>query len=99
MAAGAGAAAPQGPTTGSLIGAAIGGALLVVAVIGVAIRFRIVSAQLNSTPSVSTWRSKSKKSRTPEFEISTNPAPTLTENPTLVLRVDRVNSARQATEV
>ena len=99
IAAGAGAASPQGPAAGSLIGAAIGGALLVVAVIGVAIRFRIVSAQLNSTPSVSTWRSKSKKSRTPEFEISTNPAPTLTENPTLVLRVDRVHSARQATEV
>ena len=88
--------APQGPTTGSLIGAAVGGGLLVIVVIGVAIRLRIVSAQLNGSPNVTTWRSKSKKSRTHEFEIGTNPEPTLTQNPTLVLRVDRVNSARQA---
>ena len=95
MAAGGGAGSPQGPTTGSLIGAAIGGALVVVAVIGVAIRFRIVSAQLNGSPNVTAWRSKSKKARTPEFEISTHPAPILTENPTLVLREDRVKSVRQ----
>jgi hypothetical protein len=74
----------------------VGGALIVLAVIGIAIRFRIVSAQINGTPNVTTWRSKSKKSRTHEFEIGTNPEPTLTQNPTLVLRVDRVNSARQA---
>jgi hypothetical protein len=98
MAAGTGAGSPQGPTTGSLIGAAVGGGLLVVAVIAIAIRFRIVSAQLNGSPTVTTWRSKSKKSRTHEFEIGTNPTPILTENPSLVLRVDRTNTVRQ-TEV
>ena len=98
MAAGTGAGSPQGPTTGSLIGAAVGGGLLVILVIGVAIRLRIVSAQLNGSPNVTTWRSKSKKTRTHDFEIGTNPSPILTENPTLTLRVDRVNSVRQ-TEV
>jgi hypothetical protein len=45
------APAPVAPVTnaGSLVGAAIGGALLVVALLGLAIRLRIVSAQLNET--------------------------------------------------
>ena len=91
MAAGTGAAAPQGPTTGSLIGAAIGGALLVVAVIGLAIRFRIVSAQLNATPKISVWRTNAKGKKRPEFEIGTNP--TIVNNPTMTMRINRMSMA------
>ena len=91
IAAGAGAAAPQGPTTGSLIGAAIGGGLLVVAVIGLAIRFRIVSAQLNATPKISVWRTNAKGKKRPEFEIGTNP--TIVNNPTMTMRINRMSMA------
>ena len=45
---GGGATAPTaGTSTGSLIGAAVGGAVAVVAIIGLAVRLRIVSAELN----------------------------------------------------
>ena len=93
IAAGPAAAAPQSINTGSLIGAAIGGGLLVVGIIGVAIRFKIVSAQLNGTPKVSSWRTKGKKNRMPEFEIGTNPVPgpVLTQNPALSLRKERIS--------
>jgi hypothetical protein len=86
------AVAPATVSTGSLIGAAIGGGLAVVVVIGVAIRFRIVSAQLN-TKTVKSWRGGSKKSG-PDIEINTNPlnAPSglAHENPSLSLRVNRI---------
>jgi len=91
MAAGAGAAVPQGPTTGSLVGAAIGGAVLVVAVIGLAIRFRIVSAQLNGSPKIASWRANAKGKKRPEFEIETNPK--VTENPAMFMRVNRMSMA------
>uniref|UniRef100_A0A6C0BBG2 Uncharacterized protein n=1 Tax=viral metagenome TaxID=1070528 RepID=A0A6C0BBG2_9ZZZZ len=85
----AGIAAPasvQAPQTsaGSIVGAALGGAFAVVAIIVVAIRFRIVSAQLNEHK-ISSWRQKKKSTanRLPQFETI--------ENPTL-LRIKRVNS-------
>jgi hypothetical protein len=84
------AVAPASVSTGSLIGAAIGGGLAVVAVIGLAIRFRIVSAQLNAK-TVKSWRGGSKKGG-PDIEINTNPlnAPAAHENPSLSLRVNRI---------
>ena len=84
------AVAPASVSTGSLIGAAIGGGLAVVAVIGLAIRFRIVSAQLNAK-TVKSWRGGSKKGG-PDIEINTNPlnAPAAHENPSLNLRVNRI---------
>ena len=85
----AGIAAPvtvQAPQTsaGSIVGAALGGAFAVVAIIVVAIRFRIVSAQLNEHK-ISSWRQKKKSTanRLPQFETI--------ENPTL-LHIKRVNS-------
>jgi hypothetical protein len=96
VAAGAGATSPQGSSAGSLVGAMVGGALLVLAVIGIAIRFRIVSAQINGTPRVASWRMM-KKGKKHDFEIGTNP--TIVNNPSLALRVERVNSISQATDV
>jgi len=75
---------PASVSTGSLIGAAIGGGLAVLAVIGVAIRFRVVSAQLNAK-TVKSWRSGSKKT---ELDIET--VPKTHENPSLSLRVNRI---------
>jgi hypothetical protein len=49
-------------SAGPIIGAAIGGALAVVAVIALAIRLRVVSAQLNDTPRLTSWRQTTKKS-------------------------------------
>jgi len=84
-------AGPQGASTGTVIGAAIGGAVLVVAVFGLAIRFRIVSAQLNGTPKISVWRTKAKGKKRPEFEIGTNPS--VVNNPTMVMRINRMSTA------
>ena len=85
-------APPAAVSTGSLIGAAIGGGLAVVAVIGLAIRFRVVSAQLNAK-TVKSWRTGSKKPGH-DIEINTNPLnapPGLShENPSLSLRVNRI---------
>ena len=72
----AGAAAAQPPVAtgvGTIIGAAIGGALFIVVALGLAIRYRIVSAQLN-TPSVSAWNpgQKRKKMRVPDIDINMN---------------------------
>jgi len=75
---------PASVTTGSLIGAAIGGGLAVVAVIGLAIRFRVVSAQLNAK-TVKSWRSGSKKT-----ELNIENIPKTHENPSLSLRVNRI---------
>jgi len=90
--AGGPAVAPASVSTGSLIGAAIGGGLAVVAVIGLAIRFRVVSAQLNAK-TVKSWRVRSKRDG-PDIEINTNPLnapPSLKhENPSLSLRVNRI---------
>lgn len=92
----AGAAAAGGPpaasaSAGTVIGAAIGGALVVLAVIGVAIRLKVVSAQLNG-PTVSAWNpgQKKKKVRVPDFDIGLNPVQQLTQNPAFSLRSLRV---------
>lgn len=75
---------------GVIIGAAIGGALAVIAVIGVAIRLKVVSAQLNDTHKVSSWRTKTKANSKP----TANPIPfgESIENPAFTLRVNRTNS-------
>ena len=59
------------------------------AVIGLAIRFRIVSAQLNAK-TVKSWRGGRKGG--PDIEINTNPlnAPAAHENPSLNLHVNRI---------
>lgn len=94
----AGIAAPITPpapqiTTGSLVGAAVGGGIFVVALIGLAIRFRIVSAQLNTTPQITAWTpgAKKKKSRVPDMDINTNH--TLIENPSVSFRVHRIGGS------
>lgn len=96
VAAGAGVVSPQGLNAGSTVGAMVGGALIVLAVIGIAIRFRIVSAQINGTPRVASWR-MIKKTKKHDFEIGTNP--TIINNPSLTVRVERINSIRQAPDV
>jgi hypothetical protein len=71
-----------------MVGAAVGGGIMVALGIAVAIRFRIVSAQFNTNQRVSSWRSGSKKARRiPEMEIGTNPIVT---NPSFTLRSQRV---------
>jgi len=75
LAAGAAAAQPAAGTgAGTVIGAAIGGAVFIVAVIALAIRLKVVSAQLNG-PTVSAWNpgQKKKKVRVPDFDIGLNP--------------------------
>ena len=71
---------------GAVIGAAIGGALAVIAVIGVAIRLKVVSAQLNDTHKISSWRTKSKPTAN---RISFGES---IENPAFTVRVNRINS-------
>lgn len=92
LAAGAAAQPPAaGAGAGTIVGAALGGALLVVAVIAVAIRVKIVSAQLNG-PTVSAWNpgQKKKKVRVPDFDIGLNPVQQPTQNPAFSLRSLRV---------
>ena len=95
LAAGAASAqAPSGASTGTVVGAAIGGALFIVAAIGVAIRMKVVSAQLNG-PTVSAWNpgQKKKKTRVPDFDIGLNPQVQLPKpqvNPAFSLRSLRV---------
>jgi hypothetical protein len=46
---------------------------------------------------VSSWRTKGKKNRMPDFEIGTNPTPApghvLTQNPALSIRMERISMA------
>ena len=93
FAAGVAAAPPAATSTGTIIGAAIGGALLVVVVLAVAIRAKIVSAQLNG-PTVSAWNpgQKKKKVRVPDFDIALNPRQQPTTNPAFSVRSLRVTS-------
>ena len=91
--------APSGASAGTVVGAAIGGAVLVVVAIGVAIRFKVVSAQLN-TPTVSAWTPGKKKSkvRVPDFDIGLNPTIQThpqTTNPAFSLRSLRIGHAPQ----
>ena len=87
IAAGITAQPPQAQQgVGVIIGAAIGGALAVIAVIGVAIRLKVVSAQLNDTHKISSWRTKSKPTAN---RISFGES---IENPAFTVRVNRINS-------
>ena len=64
--------APSNTSTGTIIGAAVGGALFVLAVIGLAIRVRAVSIELNTkSAAIKNW--KKKGSRGPDIVIGTNP--------------------------
>ena len=74
LAAGAAVAPPSvGTSAGTVVGAALGGALVVVAVLVIAIRYKVVSAQLNET-TVSAWNpgQRKKKVRVPDFDIGLN---------------------------
>ena len=63
---------PSTTGTGTIIGAAVGGGLFVLAVIGLAIRVRAVSIELNTKgAAIKSW--KKKGSRVPDIEIGTNP--------------------------
>ena len=65
--------APNNTSTGTIIGAAVGGGLFVVAVIGLAIRVRAVSIEVNTKgAAIKSW--KKKGSRGPDIEIGTNPS-------------------------
>ena len=77
---------------GVIIGAAIGGALVVIAVIGVAIRLKVVSAQLNDTHKVSSWRTKAKAKAKSKPTANRIPFGESIENPAFTLRVNRANS-------
>ena len=59
----------------SMVGAGIGGALIVIAIAAVAIRFKIISAQFNTTPTIATWTpgKRSNKLRVPDMDIYLNP--------------------------
>ena len=88
---------PVASTTGSIVGAAVGGAVLVIAIVGVAIRLKIVSAQLNATPTISAWTpGKKKKTRVPDFDIGLNQTIT---NPSLSLRVQKMTNTMSQTPV
>ena len=59
----------------SMVGAGIGGALIVIAIAAVAIRFKIISAQFNTTPTIATWTpgKRSNRVRIPDMDIYLNP--------------------------
>jgi hypothetical protein len=84
---------PAGASTGTVIGAAVGGAVFVLAIIGLAIRLRIVSAEINSKK-VKSWRGGSKKGG-PSTEININPLNTQA-TPNLTMRVNRVIGQRKS---
>ena len=88
------AAAPvivQAPQTsaGTIIGAAVGGGLLVTLLIALAIRLKFVHAQLN-TPTITAWTPGKKKNkiRVPDIDINLNPR--ITTNPSFTMRVQKM---------
>jgi len=88
LAAGAGVATPTGSfDAGHIVGAAIGGALVIVAAIGIAIRLRLVHAELN--PDKYIKKSKMKVTLT-------DPKPITTENPSsnIILRVNSMKRSK-----
>lgn len=97
LAAGAAATPPAQTSTGSIVGAALGGALVVVVALVVAIRLRIVSAEINGPQRAMSWRKTGKRSsfavhtNQPEMDINLNQT---VMNPTvLVVRSERVKAA------
>lgn len=81
--------APTQTNAGTIIGAAVGGGLLVTLLIAVAIRLKFVHAQLN-TPTVTAWtpRKRSKKTRVPDMDIDLNSR--ITTNPSFTLRIQKM---------
>lgn len=96
----AGVTAPAASTgVGVAVGAAIGGAVFVAFILAIAIRLRIVSAQINSTK-VEGWRPGSKKARRiPEMDINMNPTLNSTKNPSFVIRSNRVQNKTSQIEI
>jgi hypothetical protein len=74
-----------------MVGAGIGGALIVIVIAGIAIRFKIISAQLNTTPTIATWTpgKRSNKLRVPDMDIYLNPR---IMNPNLSSRTQKMMS-------
>ena len=98
LAAGAASVAPPGASVGTIVGAALGGAFFILVALGIAIRYKIVEAQLR-TPTISAWNpgQKKKKVRVPDFDIGLNP--TLQPNPAFSLRSLRVEQRQNVTPV
>ena len=89
--------APTQTSAGTIIGAAVGGGLLVSLLIALAIRMKIVHAQIN-TPTITAWTpgKRSKKIRVPDMDINLNPR--ITTNP--ALRIKKMTEpAASATQV
>ena len=97
-------APPASQGAGAMVGAAVGGAVFVAFILAIAIRLRIVSAQINGQ-TVQGWRPGSKKKgrRIPEMDINMNPTlnPTLnsTKNPSFVIRSNRVQNKTSQIEI
>ena len=62
--------APQA-SAGTFIGGVVGGIILTVLLLGLAVRYKFVSAQLNSTPQVAAWRTKTKNALKPDVDFTT----------------------------
>jgi len=78
-------------SAGPIVGGIIGGSLMTVALLLLAIRYKIVSAQLNGTPKIASWRVRGKKSSIgegPEMDINLNPA--IVQNAAFSLRVQKM---------
>ena len=101
LAAGPAVSAPTAGNTGALVGAAIGGALAVVAIIGLAIRYKIVRAEIKGPSRVKSWRVNTKKPNFPDIVINSNqtfaqtPEPIVVQNPSLSLRSERIKHTVQ----
>jgi len=72
----------------------VGGAVFVLAIIGLAIRLRIVSAEINSKK-VKSWRTTKKSG--PDIEINTNPLNS--PAPDFTLRMNRIGRRSSFGEV
>jgi hypothetical protein len=67
---------------------------MTVALLLLAIRYKIVSAQLNGTPKIASWRVKGKKSSIgegPEMDINLNPA--IVQNAAFSFRVQKMKES------
>jgi len=96
LAAGAAAQPPSGTSPGTIVGAALGGAFVVVVALAVAIRLRIVSAEINGPQRAMSWKKTGKRAsfavhtNQPEMDINLNQS---VMNPAvLVVRSERVKA-------
>jgi len=93
LAAGTGASAPSGSfDTGHVVGAAIGGALVIVAAIGIAIRLRLVHAELN--PDKYNKKSKIKITLKDPNSIDSHHTTTINPSASVVLRVNSMKRSK-----